>query len=223
MVKYIAKIAHGSDVYYVKDTEARSALIDKTEKGAANGIATLDAAGKVPSSQLPSYVDDVIEGYYNDGNFYTTLTPGQDDEPDTYSGLITAESDKIYVDKSTNLTYRWSGSVYVTISSPQIYTAGDGLNLSNGEFSVDNTVVRIGGTDSQQTLNAPDIVNNVAYNSSTHKLTMVKNSVASDIVEIVTSGFQLTTNETTGADVFTAVGTATITNDTTTGADVFTF
>lgn len=168
-------------------------------------------------------MDDVVEGYYNDGNFYTTLTLGQDEDPDTYSGLITAESDKIYVDKSTNLTYRWSGSVYVTISSPQIYTAGDGLDLSNGEFSVDNTVVRIGGTDSQEALNAPDIVNNVAYNSSTHKLTMVKNSVSSDIVEIVTSGFQLTTNETTGADVFTAVGTATITNDTTTGADVFTF
>lgn len=223
MVKHISKIAYGSDVYYVKDIEARSALIDKTEKGATNGVATLDATGKVPSSQLPSYVDDVVEGYYNNGNFYTTLTPGQDDEPNEYSGLITAEADKIYVDKSTNLIYRWSGSIYVTISSPQIYTAGDGLDLSNGEFSVDNTVVRIGGTDSQQTLNAPDIVNNVAYNSSTHKLTMVKNSVSSDIVEIVTSGFQLTTNETTGADVFTAVGTATITNDTTTGADVFTF
>lgn len=40
---------------------------------------------------------------------------------------------------------------------------------------------------------------------------------------IVISGFQLTTSETTGADVLVAVGTATIVNDTTTGTDVFTF
>ena len=30
-------------------------------KGAANGLASLDGSGKVPSSQLPSYVDDVVE------------------------------------------------------------------------------------------------------------------------------------------------------------------
>ena len=32
-----------------------------TEKGQANGLASLDGSGKVPSSQLPSYVDDVLE------------------------------------------------------------------------------------------------------------------------------------------------------------------
>ena len=45
-------------------------------KGVANGIAELDANGLVPSSQLPGYVDDVIEGYYNttDGKFYKEST-----------------------------------------------------------------------------------------------------------------------------------------------------
>ena len=60
--------------------------------------ADLDTSGKVPSSQLPSYVDDVIE-YNGKSNFPST-----------------GESGKIYVDTATNLTYRWSGSVYVEIS-----------------------------------------------------------------------------------------------------------
>lgn len=30
-------------------------------KGAVNGVAELDSGGRVPSEQLPSYVDDVIE------------------------------------------------------------------------------------------------------------------------------------------------------------------
>lgn len=68
-------------------------------KGAANGLAELDSDGKVPAAQLPSYVDDVLE--------YSSLSafPSK------------GESGKIYVDTSTNLTYRWSGSGYVIISS----------------------------------------------------------------------------------------------------------
>lgn len=67
-------------------------------KGVANGIATLDQNGLVPSSQLPSYVDVVIE-------------------VNTFSALPnTGESGKIYITQDTNLTYRWSGTAYVEIS-----------------------------------------------------------------------------------------------------------
>lgn len=69
-----------------------------TDKGKSNGVASLDSNGKVPSSQLPSYVDDVLE-FYN-----------------KFSFPATGESGKIYVDKTTNLTWRWSGSTYVEIS-----------------------------------------------------------------------------------------------------------
>ena len=58
-----------------------------------------EITGTVPSSALPSYVDDVVE-YGSVGSF-----------------PVTGESDKIYIDISTNLTYRWSGSTYVQISS----------------------------------------------------------------------------------------------------------
>lgn len=74
-------------------------------------VATLDSNGKIPSEQLPSYVDDVIEGYYKqaDGKFYSGKTGT------TYSGEITGETGKIYVDLSTNKTYRWGGSAYAEI------------------------------------------------------------------------------------------------------------
>lgn len=73
--------------------------IPLTQKGVANGIATLGSDGKVPASQLPAYVDDVLE-YDKQSSFPTT-----------------GEAGKIYVAKDTNKTYRWGGSAYVEISA----------------------------------------------------------------------------------------------------------
>lgn len=79
-------------------TATEVGAISTSVKGAANGVAELDANGLVPSSQLPSYVDDVLE-YDAKSSFPST-----------------GETGKIYVDISTNLTYRWGGSAYVEIS-----------------------------------------------------------------------------------------------------------
>lgn len=81
----------GDAVLLNKPTLLSTSLI-----GEANGIAGLDENGKVPQSQLPSYVDDVLE----------------------YEGIFPTEGEtgKIYVDTSTNKTYRWSGTQYVEIS-----------------------------------------------------------------------------------------------------------
>lgn len=68
-------------------------------KGTANGVAELDAMGRVPSGQLPSYVDDVIEV----ANF--AALPG------------TGEAGKIYITLDNNKTWRWSGSGYAEISA----------------------------------------------------------------------------------------------------------
>lgn len=76
-------------------------------KGQPNGFAELDSNGQVPSAQLPSYVDDVIEGYLYNGKFY---------EDSSHTILILGESGKIYVDLVTGKTYRWSGSAYAVIS-----------------------------------------------------------------------------------------------------------
>ena len=74
------------------------AQVKRTEMGVAGGVATLDSGGKVPSAQLPSYVDDVLE-YAS-----TSAFPG------------TGEAGKIYVALDTNKTYRWGGSSYAEIS-----------------------------------------------------------------------------------------------------------
>ena len=62
--------------------------------------------GKIPSSYLPSYVDDVLEGtYVNETTF--NVTSGEPKQ----TGVI-------YVDTTTNISYRYSGSKYIKISSP---------------------------------------------------------------------------------------------------------
>ena len=70
-----------------------------SEKGANSGVATLGADGKVPSSQLPSYVDDVIES----ANFAALPATG--------------EGGKIYITLDNNKTYRWGGTAYAEVSA----------------------------------------------------------------------------------------------------------
>ena len=74
------------------------AQVKRSEMGVNNGVATLDASGKILTSQLPSFVDDVIEAASK------TAFPTK------------GESGKIYVALDTNLTYRWGGTEYVEIS-----------------------------------------------------------------------------------------------------------
>lgn len=113
--------------------------IPATEKGTASGIATLDANGKVPAGQLPSYVDDVIEG-----TLATFPNPG--------------ESGKIYVDTETNKSYRWSGTTYVEISQATIHKyvgtiTGDGSATS---FTITHS------------LNTRDVIINI-YDGTTYE------------------------------------------------------
>lgn len=92
--------------------------IAPSEKGAANGIATLDAGGKVPTSQLPSFVDDVVEGYMHDDEFFLTRTgSGTTQDPYQYADQVNGETGKIYTDLQWNKTYRWGGSAFTEISA----------------------------------------------------------------------------------------------------------
>nr|DAW36090.1 MAG TPA: Peptidase [Caudoviricetes sp.] len=72
--------------------------IDESRIGAANGVASLDAGGRIPASQIPGGFDNIDE--------YDSLA----DFPET------GEEGKIYVAKDTNLTYRWTGTQYIEIS-----------------------------------------------------------------------------------------------------------
>ena len=76
---------------------AEGGIVTSKPFGEANGFATLGGDGKVPSSQLPSYVDDVVEV----ANYAALPIPG--------------ETGKIYITLDTNYVYRWAGSTYVQI------------------------------------------------------------------------------------------------------------
>lgn len=123
-VKYLAKVT--SDVQDQLD-----AKIPVSEKGQANGVATLDTNGTVPSSQLPSYVDDVIDAYVVGSTAlaadWLSKTEGGD--------ALTPEKDKIYIivgpdgSQYLNQQYRWSGSTYVLCNPSDV-------NSVNGKTGV---------------------------------------------------------------------------------------
>lgn len=97
--------------------------------GQPDGIASLDSGGQVPASQLPSYVDDVEE--------YADLA----------SFPVTGETGKIYVALDTNITYRWSGSVYIEISPNLV----DSVNGYTGTVVLNKTDIGLGNvTDDAQ-------------------------------------------------------------------------
>lgn len=91
-------------------------IVLKTTVGQSNGVASLDANGKVPTTQLPSFVDDVIESYPVSGA--TELSAGWLSA--TSGGApFTPESGKIYIlmedsaSYATNTQFRWGGTAYV--------------------------------------------------------------------------------------------------------------
>ena len=86
---------------------ALAGKVDKTSVGVASGVAELDSNGKVPSAQLPSYVDDTVEGYLYNEKWYSDAQ---------HTTEVAGETGKIYVELETNKTYRWSGSTFVEIS-----------------------------------------------------------------------------------------------------------
>ena len=96
--------------------------------GAANGVASLGEDGKIPSSQLPSFVDDVLE-YDTESAFPSS-----------------GEAGKIYVDKSTNKTFRWSGTQYVVIGSSLALgtTTGSAFDGANGQAAYTHAVTNKG-------------------------------------------------------------------------------
>lgn len=107
--------------------------VSTASRGVANGIATLDASGLIPSTQLPSYVDDVLE-YAARASF-----------------PVTGEAGKIYVALDTNKTYRWSGSAYVYITSGAV----DSVAGKTGVVTLVKADVGLGNVDNTSDINKP--------------------------------------------------------------------
>lgn len=123
-------------------------------KGKANGFASLDGNGLVPSSQLPSYVDDVIEGYAT----YEVSETGKLSNIKLYSDQdhanpITGESGKIYLNITPDeppYQFRWSGTQFVDSNTSSLilgevtgtaYDGAKGRKATAITNSIPNTIV----------------------------------------------------------------------------------
>lgn len=126
----------------------------KALKGQPNGLAELDGNGKVPASQLPSYVDDVMDAYAT----YTVSPTGVLQNIQLYADAehetpIVGERDKIYVNVTpgeVSYQFRWSGSQFIHIDSNAIiigditgtaYDGGKGKAMENVVNSMPNNLL----------------------------------------------------------------------------------
>lgn len=119
--------------------------VKRSEMGVASGVATLDESGRVPASQLPSYVDDIIDVYAT----YTKSTTGVLSDIVLYSDAaktkpITGESGKIYqnvADGEPSYQFRWTGTVFSQTGASSLIIgdiAGTAYDGAKGKANADN-------------------------------------------------------------------------------------
>lgn len=112
-----------ADISDIPDVSSKADLVD----------------GKVPSSQLPSYVDDVLE--YADLQHFP----------------LTGESGKIYIAQDTNKTYRWSGSTYAEISE-SLALGETSSTAYRGDYGAEAYAAAVTNVDTTPTVNSTHLV-----------------------------------------------------------------
>lgn len=133
--------------------------------GVANGIAQLDNTGKVVLSQLPSSVNNVIEGYLLNNTFYSDSN---------YSTAIPSETGKIYINLSDNRAYRYANnSTFVAVSVLLGETSTTAYRGDRGKAAYDHSLLTSGNP------------HNVT--KSDLGLGNVENKSASEIIDTMTS------------------------------------
>lgn len=160
MVKEGAKIIlryDGTNFNVVGDLDQSHLSVPLSQKGSAGGVASLDENGMVPSEQLPSYVDDVVEllaitdtapEHCAKGDLYfntTTSKVVKATATDTWGTGSTTNTDpekgKIYVNLTNDKSYRWSGSAMIEISSSDVTgikvgSSGSTISPSQGVITI---------------------------------------------------------------------------------------
>jgi hypothetical protein len=156
-------------------------------KGVANGLAELDSTGKVPAAQLPSYVDDVVNGYYyaTDGKFYNDAG---------HTSQITPETGKIYISVDTNISYRWGGSSYVSIGTTLALgeTSATAYRGDRGKIAYDHSQSTHAPTDA--THNSADSVLLDRTNHTGTQLASTISDFANTVRNITLTGLNTTAN-----------------------------
>ena len=204
----VATLGSDSKIPSSQIPDLSATYVPVSQKGSNNGVATLGADGKVPSSQLPSYVDDVIEGYYYNGQFYSDSA---------HQNQITPEEGKIYIDLSTNRTYRWGGSTYAQLDAGLALgeTAGTAYEGSKGKQNADNIAAIIAGTQKVGSAATADNATNAGHATTADSADEADHATTADTATTAGSATNATnaTNVTTNinghaiADIFESDGT----------------
>ena len=117
----------------------------KATKGQANGLASLDENGKVPTEQLPSYVDDVIDVYAT----YDVSPTGDISNIAIFADAehitsVVGEAGKIYqniTDGEPSYQFRWTGTTWAPIISGGVVIGeitGTAYDGGKGKTTTDN-------------------------------------------------------------------------------------
>ena len=198
-------VANKSDSYTVSSSttyattkavvDGLATKLNTSLKGASNGLAELDSGGKVPTAQLPSYVDDVLE-YANIGALPATGSAGI-----------------IYVTLDDNKIYRWSGTAYTVISDTIALgeTSATAYRGDRGKIAYDHSQIitgnphgttksdiGLGNVDNTSDANKPvSTATQTALNAKVDANTAItgatKTKITYDIKGLVTAGSDATT------------------------------
>ena len=125
---------------YAEDT-----FIELAEKGANNGVATLDAGGKIPSAQLPNTVME-FQGAWNASTNTPTLIDGTGNAGDVYRVSVAGTQDL----GSGSQTFEVGDFVIYSGSIWQESPASDGVVSVNGQqgiVSLDSDDISEGATN----------------------------------------------------------------------------
>lgn len=152
-------------------SDAQTQLNNKiplSQKGQPNGVATLGNDGLIPSTQLPSYVDEIIEAYI------VGKTPLASDWLSATSGgqPLTPAAGKIYVIVSPgeyeNKQYRWSGSTYVSCNPSDV----NSVNGQTGIVVLTQDDIEPGDTYTQFSITEQTKLSGIATGATANNITL---------------------------------------------------
>ena len=182
--KYLV-LADGSHI-------AQATFIAATEKGANSGVATLGSDGKVPTSQLPSFVDDVIDlldiaatapehcatgdKYYNSDSKKIFTATGTDTWGETGAD---PEGGKIYITLDDNKTYRWSGTTMAEISAGLALGETQGTAYEGSKGAANAAAITALQSDKA---NKSEMAIEAVSGDSTKKTITLKNGTSQDVL-----------------------------------------
>ncbi|MEZ7496477.1 hypothetical protein QO206_13345 [Leeuwenhoekiella aequorea] len=152
----------------------------KSEKAQPNGYAPLDESALIPAAYLPSFIDDILDGKYVNATTFNDLSG------DPYTG----ESGKIYVDTTSNLQYRWSGSAFVEVSSGgvnSVFGRTGIITAQQGDYSTFYPIL-------SGSYNNPTWINQLAFSKLTSKPTTLSGYGITDANFLPLSGGNVTGN-----------------------------